>query len=94
MDDAGTPVPVERPKLEIARLSDELRKSLQDSIYLRMSAREYRAYEEKCQEIKRLTQELAQLIQVPRHPPATISPPAASPVLPPLGPLKPPKNEA
>jgi predicted RNase H-like nuclease (RuvC/YqgF family) len=65
VDDAGTPVPeaVERLKLEIERLSRELHKSLEDAVYLRMTESELHVYEEKCKELKRLTQELAQLIQ-------------------------------
>ena len=92
MGHAGTPVPevVERLKLEILRLWRELHTILEDSIYVSMNANEYRAYEEKCKKLKRLTQELQELVRLQEN--AVISPPAASPDLPPLNPLKPPKN--
>lgn len=56
---------IERLKLEIAKLSDELRKSLQDSVYVRMSPGEHRVYEEKCKERNRLLEELARLHHQP-----------------------------
>lgn len=71
------------------------RRTLEKSIYVRMTARETQAYDEKCKELRKLTYELEQAVQLAHRTPhaqgAGISPPDDSP---PSIPLKPPKDEA
>jgi hypothetical protein len=95
MDDLRTPVPEVVERLKLARLSGELHKTLEKSIYVRMSASEAQVYDEKCKQLRKLRQELAQAVQRADHTPraqgAGSSPPVDSR---PSIPLKPPRNEA
>ena len=71
LNDATTPVPewIHQLKVEIARLSAELNEALADSVYLGMSASQLQVYDEKCKELKKFVQKLAQLDQL-QNPPA------------------------
>lgn len=70
LDNARTPVSeIERVKLEIATLSDELSTALSDSVYAPMSEGQRRMYDGKCQELKRLVEELKRLRLAQIHEP-------------------------
>ena len=100
MDDAGIPVPeaIERLQLEIERLTRELHSTLENSIYVRLSASEHKEYEEKCEARKRLIEEVALLVELRQHSPegqsAVVRAEAPPTEMSMLNPQKPPKDEA